>query len=186
MKPTIGFGLVWLVWATSIIRPGSLGWDGSGALPVRCLFSGFAVRWLSVLAAFVWSAQLIVKRGERWGKESWLVLLVLLSAPLTSHFLVEMGPDSLLILAWALCLKSLNDAVLEERELGWWGLSLGLSLAVYSKLTGWLAWGSTLGWLISVPEGRQALKKKRSLAAVTVLHRPVGSPFCLESAPPMD
>ncbi len=135
-----------------------LGWLGG---LTRSVFVFRLCGSLAVLAAFVWSAQLIVKRGERWGKESWLVLLVLLSAPLTSHFLVEMGPDSLLILAWALCLKSLNDAVLEERELGWWGLSLGLSLAVYSKLTGWLAWGSTLGWLISVPEGRQALKKKR-------------------------
>lgn len=135
-----------------------LGWLGGIA------HSAFLFRLcgsLAVLSAFVWSAQLLEQRGERWGKDSWLVLLVLLSAPLTSHFLVEMGPDSLLILAWALCLKSLKDAVLDGREIGWWGLSLGLSLAVYSKLTGWLAWGSTLGWLVSVPEGRKALKEKR-------------------------
>ncbi len=135
-----------------------LGWVG-GLFHSVFLFRlcGFSV----VLLAFCWAARAVNALECRWSSDSWLALLVLLSSPLTSHFLVEMGPDSLLVFAWALCQKSLLDAVLLRRESGWWGLSLSLALAVYAKLTGWLAWAAALGWLVSLPEGRRELRRPR-------------------------
>lgn len=113
------------------------------------------------LAAWLtsWTA-VTVARSSRSESVFWWTSAMLLVSPLLSHYLVEMGPDTPLVLGWALCLACLAQVLLEGRPRFWVGAWLGIALAVLAKLTGWLLLAS-VGLLILVdPVARQQWRSR--------------------------
>jgi 4-amino-4-deoxy-L-arabinose transferase-like glycosyltransferase len=138
-------------------HPPAVAWT---AQPLQWLLGGEAwVFRLSGMAMMLAAIALTARSAARSvanGRASVMTATVAMAlvSPLLSHYLVEMGPDSPLLLGWALALEGASLALLEQRRGGWWIAWVGVALAILSKLTGWLLALTLVMLLVCEPAAR--------------------------------
>ena len=119
--------------------------------------------WLAYLGSVLLIARLAAHLAEPFFDDEarrhqvyrWTLAIAVVS-PLLAHYATEMGPDSPLILAWSLGCWGLYQAT-HGRPRGWLCAGAALTLAVYSKLSGWMLAACMLGYLLQRPERRRHL-----------------------------